>query len=379
MRIAIDARSLEESTTGVGRYLSNVLKCWKDHQEHEFLLYFKNKIPKEKYLESGNIKLRILANPFGFSSNFFFQHVLLPLNLKNDKADFFFSPFYLKPFYCPAKSSIALHDISYEAYPEWFDWKSQFILRKASKYSARSADLIFTISDFSKREIMNHYGTDSDKIKVTYLACDEGLKKEEDAAKIDHIRKKYGITGKYVLYIGTIFTRRHVPEIMKAFGRISGEFSGYQLVVLGKNHTHPVIDIDSLAADINNKLTRSAILHIDSVKEEELNSLYSGCEFVVYLSDYEGFGLPVVEAQKFDKPVITTCGSSLLEAGGDSAIYVKNNTENEIYDSMKKLIVDADYLQKIVLSGRENLKRFSWQKCADEILRNIVEIKKEVN
>jgi glycosyltransferase involved in cell wall biosynthesis len=326
----------------VGRYLSNVLKRWKDHPEHEFLLYFKDRVPQEEYLKSGNFRLKLLGNVFGLSSNFFFQHVLIPINIKKDKADFFFSPFYLKPFYCPARSSVALHDISYEAHPEWFDSKSQFILRMMSKYSAKSADLIFTISNFSKNEIMKYYGTSPEKIKVTYLACDEALGSgKAGASEISGSLRKYKIEGKYILYIGTIFTRRHVPELIRAFGKISEEFEGYQLVVLGKNHTHPFEDIDGQAADINKKLGRNAILHIDSVAEEELNHLYGGCEFVIYLSDYEGFGLPVVEAQKFDKPVITTRGSSLSEAGGSSVEYVEHNTENEIYDSIKKLILDG--------------------------------------
>lgn len=379
MVIAIDARSLEESTTGVGRYLSNVLKIWALHAEHKFILYFKGRIPEAEYLKSGNFELKLIKNPLGFKSNFFFQHILLPMNIKKNKADFFFSPFYLKPFYCPARSSVALHDISYEAHPEWFDSRSQFILKKVSKYSAKTADLIFTISNFSKNEIMKYYGIAEGKIKVTYLACDEGFNMEQNASKIGEMKKRCGIAGKYILYVGSIFTRRHIPELMKAFERACYEAGEHQLVILGRNHTFPFVEIGEIIGDVNKKSGRCAILHIDSVNEEELNSLYSGCEFVVYLSDYEGFGLPVVEAQKFDKPVVTTHGSSLSEAGGDSVEYVQGNTENEIYDSIRRLIADADHREKLVKLGRENLKRFSWQKCADEILRNIVATKKEVN
>lgn len=380
MIIGIDARSLEESTTGVGRYLSNILKCWKDHPEHKFVLYFKNAIPDEAYLGSGNFELRLVKNPFGFSSNFFFQHFLLPLNLFIDKTYFFFSPFYIKPYFCPVKSSVSLHDISYEAHPEWFDSKSQVALRKVSRHSANSADMIFTISQFSKSEIMKYYGVKNEKIVVTYLACDEGLGKINDNDVVRQRIGKYGITGKYVLYIGSIFTRRHVPELINAFERVAGEakdIPDLQLVVLGRNHTYPHIDIESIIDHANKRMGRRAVAHIDSVEEDALNYFYSGCEFVVYLSDYEGFGLPVVEAQRFDKPVITTRGSSLVESGGNSALFVENNTEAEIYDKMKKLVYRADLKNKLISLGRENLKRFSWKNCAEEILRNIEIIKKE--
>ncbi|NOQ68001.1 hypothetical protein GQ568_01005, partial [Patescibacteria group bacterium] len=149
MIIAIDARTLEGQKTGVGRYLSGLLKYWRNNKECKFVFYFKDEIPRDDLLNSDNFNLKLLKNPFGFSSNFFFQHFLLPYQLKKDKADFFFSPFYLKPFYCPVRSSIVLHDISYEAHPEWFDLKSQIILKTLSKFSAKTADLIFTVSNYS--------------------------------------------------------------------------------------------------------------------------------------------------------------------------------------------------------------------------------------
>ncbi|MCK5491036.1 MAG: hypothetical protein KAI67_04290, partial [Candidatus Pacebacteria bacterium] len=121
MKIAIDARSLESSKTGIGRYLSNLLKYWKNKENTQFVLYFKDEIPDNELINSDNFEKVVLKNPFGFSSNFFFQHFLLPYYLKKDKIDFFFSPFYLKPIFCPVRSSIVLHDISYEAHPEWFN------------------------------------------------------------------------------------------------------------------------------------------------------------------------------------------------------------------------------------------------------------------
>ncbi|MFZ2970836.1 MAG: glycosyltransferase family 1 protein [Minisyncoccia bacterium] len=374
MNIAIDSRSLESPKTGVGRYLSNLLKYWKNEKEHKFTLYFKDKIPENDYIKSDNFDPKILKNPFGFSSNLFFQHFLLPYHLKKDDADFFFSPFYLKPIYCPVKSSIVLHDISYEAHPEWFDPKSQFILRKMSKLSAGKASMIFTVSDYTKQEIMKYYKLDPEKIIVAHLGIDGDFVKITDDAKIEEIKEKYGISDKYILSVGSFFTRRHIPEIIDAFGKAAVERGDYQLLLVGKNHTYPFADIKKKIAKVNENIGRRAIIHADFISESELSVLYSGCEFVVYLSDYEGFGLPVIEAQFFDKPVITSHNTSLAEVAGDSAEFVLRNTENEIYDSIQKLIIDADYRGKLVLLGRENLKRFSWRKCAEETLNMVLSI-----
>ncbi len=419
MIIAIDTRSLEGPKTGVGRYLSNLLKYWGKSKEHKFILYFKDKLPQNSGLfENGNLALRLLKNPFGFSSNFFFQHFLLPYNLKKDKADFFFSPFYLKPLFCPIKSSIVLHDISYEAHPEWFDFLNRFILGKLSKLSAKTANVIFTVSNFSKSEIIKYYKISPDKIKVTYLAADSSFAKIGDKEKMDayklpdtakchferlarnlntveisknyrfladarndkrlysaiqesKMKEKYNLKDKFILSVGSIFNRRHIPEIIAAFEKAAQKRGDCQLLIIGKNHTHPFIDIDEKIKAANEKLGRKAIIRLDFVEDEELAIFYGLCEFVVYLSDYEGFGLPVIEAQFFNKPVITSHNSSLIEAGDNSVEFVKENTVDKIYGSLEKLISDDNYRNKLVKLGSENVKRFDWEKCARETL-NIV-------
>ncbi len=375
MIIAIDARSLENNKTGVGRYLTGLLKYWKNNKKHQFIFYFKDKIPDDDLLKSDNFELKLLKNPFKFSSNFFFQHFLLPYNLKKDRVNFFFSPFYLKPLYSPVKSSIVLHDISYEAHPEWFDFKSQIILRILSKFSAKTANLIFTVSSYSKSEIVKFYKINPDKITVTHLAPDDNFIKISDIGKIKALKEKYNIKNKFILSVGSMFNRRHIPEIIEAFEKIADKYKDYQFLIIGKNHTHPFVDINNKIKTANNNLGRNAIINLDFVSEEELFAFYSSCEINIYLSDYEGFGLPVIEAQFFGKPVITSYNSSLIEVGGDSVEFVKNNNVKGIYNSLEKLISDEGYKNRLVELGSENLKRFSWERCAEKTLEKILNIR----
>lgn len=371
MRIAIDARSLEGDKTGVGRYLENLLRIWAEKKDCEFILYFKDDIPKRDFLDSEAFTLKKLENPLGFSSNFFFQHILLPCSLKKDKADFFFSPFYLRPFFCPVRSAIVLHDISYEAHPEWFDSKSQFILRTLSRFSARRADIILTVSQYSKSEIIRCYDTDPDKIIVTPLAPDSSFRPEEDMEKILKIKDKYGL-GKFIFCVGTFFTRRHIPEIIDAFNRFSEKDDSYQLCLVGKNKTFPFVDIEKMINDANTEFKEKKIIHLGFLEEDELKALYSSCSAVIYLSDYEGFGLPVVEAQFFDKPVISSNNTSLVEVGGDSVEFVEENKAEDIADAFGKVLGDNEYRESLTLKGKENIKRFSWGKCADATLSSIL-------
>ncbi|MCK5123364.1 MAG: glycosyltransferase family 4 protein [Candidatus Pacebacteria bacterium] len=380
MIIAIDARSLEEHKTGINRYLSGLLRYWKNNKQHKFILYFKDEIPNDDLLKSDNFELKLLKNSFKFSSNFFFQHFLLPYNLKKDKANFFFSPFYLKPIYCSIKSAIVLHDISYEAHPEWFDFKSKIILKLLSKFSAKTTDLIFTVSNYSKSEIVKCYKINPDKITVTHLGVDSNivggdkkLSVQRDAQLLEYV--KLDLNSKFILCVGSMFSRRHVPEIIEAFEKIANKYKDYQLLIIGKNHTHPFVDINNKIKTANNNLGRKAIIHLDFVEEEELLLFYSSCNISIYLSDYEGFGLPIIEAQFFGKPVITSYNSSLIEVGGDSVEFVRNNGVEEIYNSLNEIISDENYKNRLVELGNKNVGRFSWEKCADKTLEKILNIK----
>jgi len=103
-----------------------------------------------------------------------------------------------------------------------------------------------------------------------------------------------------------------------------------------------------------------------------LAAFYSLADFIIYLSDYEGFGLPVLEAQLLGKPVVTSYNSSLIETGKDSVEFVRKNTVEEIYDSLKKIISDKKYKETLIERGNKNVKRFSWDKCAKETLNEIL-------
>jgi glycosyltransferase involved in cell wall biosynthesis len=371
MRIAIDARSLEGGRTGVGRYLENLLRQWKDNPHAEFLLYFKEEVPAEDFLQGKNFVLRTLKGPLGLRSNFLFQHLLLPYNLLRDKADFFFSPFYLRPFLCPVPAAIVLHDISYEAHPEWFGRTEQFVLRTLSKISARKADLIFTVSQYSKGEIQSRYGTAGEKIVVTPLAPSAGFRRTEEAVRLGAVKEKLGLD-RFVLSVGTVFTRRHLPEILAAFERYASRYTEHQLCIVGRNKTFPFVDIDAQIARLNEQLGRRAVVRIDFAPEEELQALYSAAEAAIYLSDYEGFGLPVVEAQYFGLPVITSRNTSLIEVGGDSVEFAEKNEPEEIGRCLEEVLGRPERRSELIEKGKGNLRRFSWEKCAERTLEGII-------
>lgn len=342
MTIGIDAHILEDYRTGAARYLVNLLKYWTKERNIKFILYFKNKIPNN-IPESKNFQKRILKS----NSNALFVHYFLARAAKKDEVDILFCPAYIAPIFYKGKIALALHDIIYEARPDLYNWPSIFdriLLKKVSKISAKKAKIIFTCSQFTKNEIIKHYKINPEKVVVIPLAAD--IKKERK--DISHIVK-----GKYIFYIGAILKRRHVPEVLKAV-------SGYQFLIIGKNC-------------INLNLNQKGIIHKEYIDEKYLGSLYANADLFIWLSSYEGFGLPPLEAMACGTPVLTTKMTSLKEVMGDYPISVNNpDNINEIKEKMEKLLFDQKLKEKAIEKGLKQVKKFSWQKTAKQTLHFIL-------
>jgi len=377
MLIGVDAHNLESNRTGVGRYLFNLLREWSFVQTYhtieydkftqlKFILYFKDEIPsdipKVSLFESKLLKVSSTAK---------FVHWDLPWQARKDKVDVLFCPGYVAPIFYRGKIALVLHDIIYEAHPTWFNWKSpadKIFLKWVSKKAAKKAAAIFTCSEFSKQEIIKYYRVSEKKVIVNYLAVDEILIGDKKY-NFDEIKQRYKIKDKFIFFVGSLFSRRHLPETIESFYRIAREYSDYQFLIGGKNYTRPLVDIDKLIEEKNAALGNRAILRVDFIGDSDLKLLYSACAFFVWLSDYEGFGLPPLEAMSCGAPVITSDSTSLKEVAGEAALFIKNNSDaEEIYRAMKRLVEDENLRQELIRRGREQTIKFSWRDCAKKTL-----------
>ncbi len=396
MLIGIDVHNLEGRRTGVGRYVFNLLKEWSNMDLRQFCrtteydrivkdelkpvkfyLYFKDEIPAD-IPKSELYEYKLLK----VGSNAKFTHWDLPRAAAKDRVDILFCPAYVAPLWYIGKSALTLHDISYEARPAEFNWPSladRFLLKWVSRQAAKKASVIFTPSEFSRQEAIKYYGVSPEKIIATPLAVDPSLIEAPHSPiygtdTIESVKKKYGIKDKFIFYVGSIFTRRHLPEIMAAFEVLARE-DDCQLLVGGKDYTDNQA-VDEAVKRLNAKLGREAVLGVDFIDNQELKLLYSACAFFIWLSDYEGFGLPPLEAMSLGAPVITTDGSSLKEVTGEAALLIRDNNDvEEIYRAMHKVTRDNILREELVARGKEQAAKFSWQKCAGRTLEALLSLK----
>ncbi|MBU1177393.1 glycosyltransferase family 4 protein [Patescibacteria group bacterium] len=358
MKIGVDAHSLEGKRTGVGRVLINLLKQWDnfDLSDTKFILYFKKEIPEL------NLSNRFEKKLINSDSNALFIHYYLPLAAKKDKIDLLFCPSYISPIFYKGKTALILHDIIYQSHPEMYNWPSfwdRILLKEFSKISAKKTEIIFTPSKFSQKEVIKHYKINPDKVFNIPWGVDNDFKIIEDNQKLIEIKEKYKIKDKFIFYIGSIFNRRHLPEVIKAFKKISDKLSNYQFLIVGNNYANIP----------EQEFNHHKIIYQEYLSGKDLVKLYNAADLTIYLSDYEGFGLPPLESIACGTPVIISRKASIPEVIGEAGIYVKNNSDiNEISEAIYMGLTDQNLRNDLINKGLEQVKKFSWQKSAKEIL-----------
>lgn len=303
----------------------------------------------------------------------------------------FFSPTHYAPRFCPVPTAISIMDLSFIHFPALFAKKDLYQLANWTKYSAKKAKKIFTISTASKNDILKEYRLEPGKVVVTYpgikggqirsIGSEQKVMKEEVSTK--ELEKKFGISENYILFVGTLQPRKNIARLIEAFASLTHSTSSgqdhktsnikdLQLVIVGKKGW---LYEDILKAPEKYGVT-DHVKFLEFVDNADLPSLYKHAIFYILPSLYEGFGLPVVEAMKYGTPVITSNVSSLPEAGGDAALYVDPLDTNDIAEKMQKLLADKKLRETMVKKGYEHIKKFSWEKAAKETLDVLMDITK---
>ena len=314
---------------------------------------------------------------FGKESTALYTHLLLPRAAKKERVDILFCPGYVSPLFWRGRSAVTLHDIIYETHPQWFNFQSRadyILLKRFSRRSAQKARVVLTPSEYSASEINQHYSIPNEKIVVTPLGSEPIFTPDRDEAREAELLRAHNIDGPYLFTVGTIQSRRHIPNVLAAFARIAAKQSNLHYLLAGGNMTNPHIDLESLIHERNKEIGREAIHYTDYVTRDAQPHFYRAASALVWLSDYEGFGLPPIEAMACGTPVITSNTTCLPETVGDCALLIQNNNDvDEITKAMAQLLSDAQLQRRLAECGIQQAKAFSWSSCAEKTLRALIE------
>ncbi|MHB8579111.1 MAG: glycosyltransferase family 4 protein [Ignavibacteriaceae bacterium] len=310
MRIAIDARAIEKNMTGIGRYLFDLLNGIPQIDNiNEYVLFSTvalNGIDKNFY---NNIILKSLNIYKKLFSPLWLNYVLGNYLLDN-KFDLFFSPNNL----CPLKKSlrlkkiITIHDVMFKIDKNYYSFYYRNYLNLLLSRAIAAADKIITVSECSKKDLMEYYRIPEDKIKVIYEAADSKFKPIVIEDKLEQkLRLKYKISGKFVLYVGLIENRKNILGILKIADISIEENINLKFVLIGK----PGYGFNNIKNEIEKR--KKNVIYLNYVSDEDLPLIYNLAKIFIFPSFYEGFGLPVLESMQSGIPVITSNRSSLPE------------------------------------------------------------------
>jgi glycosyltransferase involved in cell wall biosynthesis len=353
MRIGIDARELCGQPTGVGRYLSGLLAEWaRDERarEHEFVLYAHR--PLDLPLDGRRFSMREVPGQGGL----WWEQRQLPRVAKSDHLDVFFAPGYTAPLFLDCRLVVTIHDVSFAAHPEWFTSREGLRRRLLSRRAAAAADAVITISQFSRGEIVERLGVPDRRVHVVLIGITPGTPSDRRGRPSDTDR---------VLYVGSIFNRRHVPELIRGFAALVRRRPTARLDVVGDNRTYPRQDIaGAIAAE---RLDGRAHWR-QYVPDAELKGLYEDARAFAFLSEYEGFGLTPVEALAAGVPPLLLDTAVAREICGGAALYVSRSDSAEVADALERLLFDESTRREILGCAAPVLARYSWPRAARQTL-----------
>ena len=351
-RIAIDGRELEGKPTGVGNYLHNILQHLSLQENWKTTIFYKNEIPAEL---AGFESVLLRSN----AANLVWLHTTLASELRRRSIDLFFTP---TPNCIPMFQGIqtaTVHDLSYFLYPEWFSARDRWIRKVSTRYAFSKAKRIYVVSQHVKGEILQRFGVAEEKLLVTPNAVQE---KKVDPELRNRLRKSHGYEDRrIILYVGSIFQRRHLPVLIQSLAELQPDVL---LVVVGENRTYPRLDLKEMARKSS---IESRVLFLEYASAKTLEDYYRMADVFIYLSTYEGFGVPPLEAMSHGVPVVLSPTPAMDEIYQYSALFVTDISPAAVADSLRACLNDPSLQERLMQSGLAQAARSSWKNTADII------------
>lgn len=297
-----------------------------------------------------------------------FRNLMPPVDLAYGNGVYIFPNFIRWPL-VKAPSVIVVHDLSMFDCPEYSSPENLAFMTKHLEGSVKKADMVVAVSEYSKKTLCDHFAINPDKVVVAHLAAEPTLYYPRTDTEIAEVKGKYGIFGKYMLFVSTLEPRKNVEGLIGAYRMLPKKLRDeVSLVLVGGRGWR---DEDIRNAITEARIAGDRVVLPGYVATEDMAALYSGAESFVFPSHYEGFGLPVLESMSCGTPVITARNSSLPEAGGTAALYVSGQDDEELSKAMQEMLTNPELRQKHRAAGFNQAKKFSWEKSSGIILDGI--------
>lgn len=370
MRIAVNTRLLlKDKLEGIGWFSYETLKrIVQAHPEHEFIFIFDRPFSKE-FIFGKNVHPVVAGpparHPFLFLIWF---EMIIPGILKKYKADVFLSPDGYLSLRGKTPAIAVMHDLNFEHYPKDLPFLVRHYYRKMFPRFARKAKRIITVSEYSASDIASQYKVDKSSIDVAHNGANEIFTPSAQEEKKDTLQRL--TNGKpYLIFVGALHPRKNVVNMLKAFDNYKNQRpeDELKLVIIGEKMWWN----KPMANTYQQMGYKQDVIFSGRMSPEELRKAYGAAEALLYVSYFEGFGIPILEAYRCHTPVITSKVTSMPEVAGQGALLVDPFDIHDISEAISRLRQEFSLKQQLVEEGKKRAEEFSWDKTASKIWESI--------
>ena len=369
LRIAVNTRLLlKDKLEGIGWFTyENLRRITQKHQEHQFYFIFDRPFD-ESFIFSDNITPIVIPpqarHPILY---YLWFEKSLPRLLKKIKPDLFFSPDGYLSLATPFRSMNVFHDLNFEHYPEDLPFSERWFYRHYFPKYAHKACRIATVSEFSKRDIINQYSVPGDKIDVVYNGANESFRPLDEEI-IQKTRLAYSGGAPYFLFVGALHPRKNLANLFKAYDYFRNNTNlDIKLLVVGhkKWWTKKIREAYEQMEHSDDVLFRGRF------SAETLHHVMGSALALTYVSYFEGFGIPILEAFYCEVPVITSNVTSMPEVAGDAAHLVNPFSVKSIAEGLEQIALDETYRKQLIEKATARRQMFSWQRSSELLWESI--------
>ncbi len=376
MKIVVNTRLLQKGNLeGIGWFTYETFKrITRNHPEHQFYFLF-DRPYSDEFIFSENVTPLVYGPParHPFLYYIWFEWIV-PHVLKKVGADLFITPDGYSSLSAKTPILQVVHDINYAHYPQYIPFVARKYLEIYFPKFIKKADRIATVSEFSKQDVIKHYGYDAAKMDVVYNGANEmyGPVSYEVSALT---RKQYSDGKPYFFYVGALHPRKNIINLLKAFDKfLETTKAKMKIVIVGKVYWWNA----EMEKEYKKIIHKEDIVFVGRVETDVLKNLLASSLAVTYVSLFEGFGIPIVEAMYSEVPVITSNTSSMPEVGGDAALFVDPFSIDSISDAMKEIYNNEELRKSLVENAKIRRKEFTWDKTAERLWQSVEKLMAQI-
>jgi len=357
VRIGIDVRKYFDF--GIGTYIQNLVACYEAIGGHELILFCSNE-------DQTSIMQRHTSRLVANKSSKYSLSELLSLSYQSSRlnVDVFHEPHYTLPVGLRCRSVVTMHDLIHISFPQYYSGLKRFYARQMIAHACRAANVVLTDSEYVKKELMIRFGVSTERIRVVRLGVASTFRETKGDDEVQRFKNRYGVKRPLILYVGGLKPHKNIPTLLRAVSEIR-KSDDIQVGFVGESITAN----EQLQRLVENLQLNDTIIGFGRLSERELALAYASALVLVLPSEYEGFGLPVIEAMAAGAPVIGANAAAIPEVVGEAGLLFHPHDVGDLATKILSLLHNQHLRNDLIQRGRANSLRFSWEECAKETLR----------